>query len=203
MKMTVTVNDGVTNEMTRKQLLRQRPPIRYDILSINIGSAPRVQEEVPRSVTPVKPIDGFGRRWARLLERLPSWTGPKSLGHRRTVLVVGGGAGGFELAVTMHERLKKELAQLGPSAATVTVGLVTRSGLLPQHTAGARALAMMVLKEKGIELYSGYEVSHAETGVLRCRDGRSLKYDECIWSLGVQRAFHGVATWGNDLAFAR
>ncbi|CAK9089316.1 unnamed protein product [Durusdinium trenchii] len=166
---------GVDLEQRQVLLAEQRPPIRYDILSINIGSAPRVQEEVPRSVTPVKPIDGFGRRWARLLERLPSWTGPK------TVLVVGGGAGGFELAVTMHERLKKELAQLGPSAATVTVGLVTRSGLLPQHTAGARALAMMVLKEKGIELYSGYEVSHAETGVLRCRDGRSLKYDECIW----------------------
>ncbi|CAK9045054.1 unnamed protein product [Durusdinium trenchii] len=172
---------GVDLEQRQVLLAEQRPPIRYDILSINIGSAPRVQEEVPRSVTPVKPIDGFGRRWARLLERLPSWTGPKSLGHRRTVLVVGGGAGGFELATLLHSFPWEELAQLGPSAATVTVGLVTRSGLLPQHTAGARALAMMVLKEKGIELYSGYEVSHAETGVLRCRDGRSLKYDECIW----------------------
>jgi hypothetical protein len=54
-----------------------RPPLRYDIMSINIGSAPRAltatadQEESP--VVPVKPIDGFGRRWDALLKKVAAW----------------------------------------------------------------------------------------------------------------------------------
>ena len=152
-----------------------RPPVAYDVLSINIGSAPQVQVDASKeSITPVKPIDGFGARWDDLLTRVPSWTGSRRL------LVVGGGAGGFELAATMRARLTSELARLG-SAAEVTVGLVTRSGLLPQHTPGARALAEKALKQRGIELYTGYDVTHAESGVLHCTDGKTLEYNDCIW----------------------
>ena len=39
---------------------------------------------------------------------LPEWKG------ERRVLVVGGGAGGFELAMTMHARLTKEGIPSGP-----------------------------------------------------------------------------------------
>eukprot|EP00435_Cladocopium_sp_Y103_P051983 s1777_g16.t1 len=170
-------------DVKQKQVLLSgdRPPIGYDVLSINIGSAPKVQCDAHatasgHNVTPVKPIDGFGARWDSLLERLPDWKGGT---EPRRVLVVGGGAGGFELAMTMHARLTKELQRLG--SATVKVALVTRSGLLPQHTVGARALAAKALRDKGIELYSGYEVSHADAGQLHCKDGRTLSYDECIW----------------------
>lgn len=101
-------------------LLEGRPPISYDVLSINIGSAPRVllgtqthsdgRLRSVRHVVAVKPIDGFGRRWDELLGRLPSWRG------QYRVLVVGGGAGGFELALTMHHRLQQELVALGDHA---------------------------------------------------------------------------------------
>ncbi|CAE7947457.1 selD [Symbiodinium sp. KB8] len=152
-----------------------RPPIAYDVLSINIGSAPRVQVDAStEGITPVKPIDGFGARWDDLLARVPSWTGSRRL------LVVGGGAGGFELAATMRARLTSELKRLN-STARITVGLVTRSGLLPQHTAGARCLAEKALKQRGIEVYTGYDVTRAEAGVLHCSDGKTLKYDDCIW----------------------
>ena len=152
-----------------------RPPIAYDILSINIGSAPKVQMDASKeNITPVKPIDGFGARWDDLLSRVPSWQGVRRL------LVVGGGAGGFELAATMRARLVKELARIS-STAKVTVGLVTRSGLLPQHTPGARALAEKALRQRDIEVYIGYDVTRAEAGVLHCSDGRTLTYDDCIW----------------------
>lgn len=36
------------------------------------------------------------------------------------------------------------------STPEVSVGLVARSGLLPQHSSGARALAVRVLQEKNI-----------------------------------------------------
>eukprot|EP00931_Biecheleriopsis_adriatica_P055737 TRINITY_DN33020_c0_g1_i1.p1 TRINITY_DN33020_c0_g1~~TRINITY_DN33020_c0_g1_i1.p1 ORF type:complete len:952 (-),score=188.51 TRINITY_DN33020_c0_g1_i1:44-2845(-) len=166
---------GLDLEKKHVLLKEDRPAIAYDVLSINIGSAPKVQEDSSQvGVTPVKPIDGFGARWDELVSRVHTWAG------ERRLLVVGGGAGGFELAMSMHARLTKELAKLG-NPTQLSVGLVTRSGLLPQHTPGVRALAEKALRERCITLYTGYDVSHAASGLLHCKDGRTLPYDDCIW----------------------
>lgn len=173
----------------KQVLLDGRPPISYDVLSINIGSAPRVVKDPPpgapmqpglqeawgqAGITPVKPIDGFGARWDDLLTRVPLWK------EQRRVVVVGGGAGGFELAMGMHARLHKEIAKAGTTT-RLTVTLVTRSRLLPQHNPGVRSLAQKAMRERGVELLEGYDVSHVESGLIRCRDGRSIPYDDCIW----------------------
>jgi len=159
--------------LNKKQVLitGDRPPISYDVLSINIGSAPKVEGSAG-DVTPVKPIDGFGARWDAILERVPSWTG------KRKITVVGGGAGGFELALAIHARLSKEMARYG--TATLSVALVTRSGLLPQHTPGARGLAQKALVERGVEFHSGCDVVSTDKGVVRCSSGEMFPYDECI-----------------------
>ena len=108
-----------------------RPPLRYDIMSINIGSAPRAltatadQEESP--VVPVKPIDGFGRRWDALLKKVAAWdfgdTNMLENGTHRMeqnkqrkklrIVVVGGGAGGVELVLSMQYRIGKQLQRRG------------------------------------------------------------------------------------------
>ena len=75
-------------------LFRQRPPIGYDLLSIDIGSTPNLTVAgAAEHVTPVKPIDRLLERWSALTARL-------SADHStRRVAVVGGGAGGVELIV--------------------------------------------------------------------------------------------------------
>lgn len=47
-------------------------PVRYDVLSINIGSAPSLnaQQRVHANLAPVKPIDGFSARWNIILKRV-------------------------------------------------------------------------------------------------------------------------------------
>src|SRR5437899_2591702 len=50
---------------------RFHPPIRYDVVSLDIGSTPRL-EDVPGAAehtVSVKPIDRFARRWEALLAR--------------------------------------------------------------------------------------------------------------------------------------
>src|SRR5215472_15078938 len=49
----------------RRVLCRDRPPVPYDVLSINIGSTPRTDEVegAAGAVVPVKPISGFLARW--------------------------------------------------------------------------------------------------------------------------------------------
>ena len=86
-----------------------RPPVHYDLLSINTGSRPRTID-VPGALEhalPVKPIDQWLRDWQTLQARVLN-----SQGDFR-ILVVGGGAGGVELALSTQHHLKGLLREQG------------------------------------------------------------------------------------------
>jgi selenide,water dikinase len=77
-------------------------PVRYDCLSIDIGSAPVKGDQVSHSsssVIPVKPIANFTRFYQTLCE---GWT---SQSQKYTLCVAGGGAGGVELALSVQYRV--------------------------------------------------------------------------------------------------
>ena len=94
---------------SRRVLCRHRPPVPYDLLSINIGSRPNTGEVqgAEAHAIPVKPIDGFLARFEALKARVLA-------GRSRHVLLVGGGAGGVELLLSVERRLRREVAQAGP-----------------------------------------------------------------------------------------
>ena len=99
-------------------------PCAYDRLSINIGSTPKSTEigsELTRTI-PVKPICEFNARWLALLAR--AQTQPGSM-H---IALVGGGAGGVELILAMHQRLRHELSLLDKDPNTLKFSLFTRRG---------------------------------------------------------------------------
>jgi selenide, water dikinase len=163
----------------RRVLSRSHPPIRYDLLSIDIGSAPR-SDDVPGAAEhtiPVKPIDHFAVRWEALRTRAGEMPGLR-LG------VVGGGAGGVELALSAHHRL----AQL--RGKTLAVTLVTREALLPSHNRRVRRTFERILCERGIAVLTGSEIVRVEPGALHCADGRRIEFDEVLW---VTEA--GAAPW--------
>jgi hypothetical protein len=125
---------GIDSE--RRQIhLRGRPPIAYDVLSIDIGSAPRPVSmhpgpaPTPTAITPVKPIDGFCKRWDAILERVVALP----VGKSARVIVVGGGAGGVELALSMQARLSRELAACGRPPSALEVSLVSRCAEQAAH----------------------------------------------------------------------
>ena len=142
----------------RAVLTRAHPPIRYDLLSIDIGSAPR-SDDVPgaaRYTVPVKPIDQFGERWEALLARAGE-------GPRLRLAMVGGGAGGVELALAAQHRLA--LIRQEPFEVT----LVTRGELLPSHNRRVRELFERILSEHKITVLAGSEVVRVEPGALILR----------------------------------
>src|SRR6266850_6065803 len=113
---------------------RAHPPIRWDLLSIDIGSAPRTND-VPGAAEhtiAVKPIAHFAARWEALLARAAGMP-------RLRLAVVGGGAGGVELALSAQHRL----AALCGDAVEIT--LVTGVGLLPSHNRRVRRLFEQIL----------------------------------------------------------
>src|SRR5437868_13694964 len=135
-------DEAIGLDRARRQVLcRNHPPIRYDLVSLDIGSTPRLGD-VPGAAehtVSVKPIDRFGARWEALLGRA------RDLGHLRLALV-GGGAGGVELALSAQHRL----AALLKTAPEVT--LVTREGLLPSHNKRVQRRFARILAERGIRV---------------------------------------------------
>ncbi len=146
------------------------PPIRYDVVSLDIGSTPRL-DDVPGAAEhtiSVKPIDRFSARWEALLERA------QDLGQIR-LAIVGGGAGGVELALSAQHRL----AELLGNAPEVT--LVTREGLLPSHNAAVRRRFASILAERGICALTGNPIVRVEPGHLIAADGTAIAFDEVLW----------------------
>jgi selenide, water dikinase len=166
----------------RQVLCRSHPPIRWDLLSLDIGSAPRAGD-VPGAAEhtiAVKPIAHFAHRWEALLARahyLP----------RLRLAVVGGGAGGVELALSAQHRLRRCCA--GP----VEVTLVTRDELLASHNPRVRRRFARIFAERSIALVAGNPVVQVEPGLLLCADGRRIAFDEALWVVEA-----GAAAWLAD-----
>ena len=98
----------------------------------------------------------------------------KLLGRLR-LAVVGGGAGGVELALAAQHRLSGLL----PTPPEVT--LVTRDALLPSHNPRARAKFVRILAERGIRVVAGSPVVRVEPGRLIAADGSAIGFDEALW----------------------
>jgi len=166
---------------TQKVICKNRPPVTYDLLSINIGSTPQLQrvEGAPTWAVPVKPIAQFNQRWLALLEKVRQWPLHKG---RMTIAVVGGGAGGVELLLSMHYRLRLELKALGRSPEDLQFVLLTSGDhLLPTHNRRVRARFAKVLLERGIDVHTHAEVVQVSPGCLHTRDGRTFDATETMW----------------------
>ena len=113
---------GIDLEKKLVYMKGNRPPLPYDILSINIGITPKLDlsdmnSSLNSKITPVKPIDGFAVRFEQLVERVKQSTG------LFRVSIVGGGAGGCELSLTMNSRFRDELTKVGkdPNMCKITL----------------------------------------------------------------------------------
>ena len=160
-------------------LCRAHPPIRYDLLSIDIGSAPR-SDEVPgaaQHAIAVKPIAHFAGRWEALLARA------KKISRLR-LAVVGGGAAGVELALSAQHRLA------GLCGGAIEVILVTREALLPSHNRRIRRLFERILAKRRVAVLTDSAIVRVEPGALIGADGSRIAFDEALW---VTEA--GAAPW--------
>ncbi|MBV1731372.1 MAG: selenide, water dikinase SelD [Hydrogenophaga sp.] len=162
----------------QRVLLRDRPSVPYDLLSINTGSTPNVRQvDGARAHTvPVKPIAHFNQRWLQLLDRV------RGLHSRFTIAVVGGGAGGVELVLSVQFRLRNELQKLGRNPDLLRFVLLTAGDtILPTHNPGVRARFARVLKERHVAVHTRAEVTQVSPGCLHTQDGRTFDADETLW----------------------
>ena len=161
----------------RKVLCQYRPPVHFDVLSIDTGSAPSTEAMgAADHAVNVKPVSSFHARWQALRERILATAGAFSIG------VVGGGAGGVELLMAMRYRLQQELRKIAGNVERLHFHLITASDdILPTHNARVRAKYRHVLEQCGVELSLACEVIEVTPGTLRAQSGTTITCDEVLW----------------------
>ena len=153
------------------------PLIRYDCLSINVGSAPSLSsiggttatsQRHPRLI-PVKPISQFSKYYDSLIGRIENIV-EDNLKNRttqqHTIAVVGGGAGGVELTCSIQYRIQqliRDQMRKCPSSSLepleLKMILLTRgNSILQEHNWIVRKLYHHALTERNISVHYNTEV---------------------------------------------
>ena len=153
-----------------------RPDIGFDVLSLNVGSRPAI-DDVPGAqewAWPAKPVDALIARWEQLLVDLDR--APKT--HH--IVIVGGGAGGVELALSMRHRLS---GASPPLLKLVRIDLVNAEPvLLSTHAPGVQRRMARALARAGIAVHVGERATEVLAGSVHCESGLTLPFDTLIWT---------------------
>ncbi len=171
----------------RQVVVDDHDPVAYDLASFNIGSTvmgldlPGVREHA----VPTRPISLFVHRVEEVVQRA------RDPGPPFHVVVVGGGAGGVELAFTLQRRVGAE------TGIPVRVVLV-ESG--PRILNGyPQSLIRRVERHaavRAIEVRCGAKVAAAEAGRVTLADGGTIACQALIWVTGAvsHPVFEGLST---------
>ncbi|MBC6474047.1 MAG: FAD-dependent oxidoreductase [Hormoscilla sp. GM102CHS1] len=157
-------------------LCADRPAVTFNLLSIDIGSTP-AKISVPgaadtRYAIPAKPVPQFLQAWNQLVSEVTT-EGTKPI----IIDIVGGGAGGVELALTMQQRLRKVIGR-----ENVKIHLFHRSReLMNSHNLWVRQRLEKILLQRGIQLHLQENVCEVKSGGVRCESGLTVECDRIFW----------------------
>lgn len=164
---------------TQRVLCANRPPVAFDLLSIDIGSTPKLPEFLAGSdaVIPAKPVRRFLEQWNHMIEHIRQTPeSPVSLG------IVGGGAGGVELALTMQHQLQQIFNAANQPSHHLTLHLFQREAeLMPKHSRWVRDRFRQLLHQRGIQLHLQESVEDVKHHQIRCKSGLTVNCDDVIW----------------------
>jgi selenide, water dikinase len=156
--------------------LKGRPHIAYDILSINVGITPDMQQikgAIDHAV-PVKPIADFLARLAKAQDAI------RHLNRQARLAIVGGGAAGIELALALQERSEKD-NQWGAE-----ITLIAGSGIAPSLNKRAQQLATQALGQAGVRIVENDRATAIASDHVLCQSGEIIPSDLAFVSTNAQ-----------------
>ncbi len=162
----------------RRVICANRPDVPYDILSINIGSTPRVLDGncSENTIVPVKPISNFFSRWNDLKRRV------LEADHRLKIAAVGGGAGGVEIILAIQYALNRLLLDANKGELEPEFHIFnSETEILPSHNEKVRQHFASVLEERNIQVHQESRVESVQDGTITTEKGSKVPLDEILW----------------------
>ncbi|MGQ4648998.1 selenide, water dikinase SelD [Lyngbya aestuarii] len=168
-----------------------RPPVPFDLLSIDIGSTPAALT-VPGAATytiPVKPISQFLTYWREVTQEVTQFP------HKKIRLaVVGGGAGGVELTLAVQAHLHRIYRQAQQPSQNLEIHLFQRgASLLPERHPWVGQSLQQILQRRGVKLHLRENVSAVQAladepkanastpKMVQCQSGLIVECDRVFW----------------------
>lgn len=160
----------------KRVLLAGRPPIAYDLASIDVGIAPALTPiaGAAEHAIAVKPIGSFLSKLDGLIERVRQPDGP------RRIAVIGGGAGGVELLLSLRTRLLGEARAAGVNADEFSFALVSDGEILASHNARVRAAFRRIFAARQIALHEHRRARAVTANAIELEVGQTVAADAVL-----------------------
>ncbi len=171
---------GLDSENNRL-LFDERPPLDYDALSIGIGSVPTmagvtvVETEGENPIfLPIKPMQTFVARLTARMQELARTV----VGRPLRFGVVGGGAGGVEIAFALPKRIGMTLPDRGYTLHLIHGG----KRLLPGLLDSTAAIVEQQLRHDAVQMHMERRVTEVRAGSVLLDDETELELDVLLWA---------------------
>lgn len=155
-------------------ICKERGEIRYDWLSINTGSTPSYQgiSDVASKALPVKPIKPFLRALGDIERRLDT----QPSGSRFRIGVVGAGAAGVEVALSLHHRFTHRFGEQ-----PIDFHLFSSTeNILPTHNEKVRDRLRKILNQRSISTHAPVKITSIDAQGVSDGKGYSQPLDEVV-----------------------
>ncbi len=174
-----------------KVICANRLVVDFDVLSVDIGSTPATisVSGAAEYAIAAKPVTQFLEHWYQLIKKVTqNPQKPMSIG------IVGGGAGGVELALSMQAHLHRILREHQQPIKNLEIHLCQRhEELLPHYHHSVQRLVKQILTKRGINLHLGETVcqiapqqitenqGNKERFEIRCESGLTIESQKIFW----------------------
>ena len=164
----------------RKIHCRQRPPVAFDILSIDTGSTPSIcrTSGAAEYAVPIKPVEIFLQRWETIENELKAK--PNRLVR---FIIVGAGAGGAELTLSLQHRLKKSFQKEQATEERFLFSLFAASStILPTYAPQVREGYRRILASRKVAVYTNCRITEVFENRVRTSQNERHEYDYLLWA---------------------
>jgi selenide,water dikinase len=174
--MVVRSAASLVNPSMREVICANGEVVGYDVLSIDVGAVPfaGAARGVDAHAVVIRPLERFAQGWERVLERARQ-------GAMGSVSVVGGGAGGLELAFAMDHRFRQEAGARAPHVRVLTDART----VVPEYPVAARGRLARLAQRRNIGLHGGSPVTEVGPGFVRVKDAIEFATDATFWVAGA------------------
>ncbi|MFO1477384.1 MAG: NAD(P)/FAD-dependent oxidoreductase [Verrucomicrobiota bacterium] len=191
--LTVFMREVTAIDLAKREIRMDGQRVEYDYLVLALGSVTSYfnHPEWEKLTHGLKTLDDALRIRRSILlafEKAENGVSPEELKRLLTIVVIGGGPTGVELAGAFAELiryvLRRDFRRVDSRQARVILiegGPRLLAGFSPKLSAKAEAQ----LRARGVEVWTGVRVGDMGTGYLQLPDGSRIESDNIIWAAGV------------------
>lgn len=164
---------------TRCVICRDGKRLPFDILSIDSGSLSNMSgvRGAAEFAVPVKPIDGFSASLREIEDGL------RAAAFTARIAVVGAGAGGTELMLSLERRLRREAFEAGRSPLNLEFFLVAgQSDILTEFPVAMRRRFREICSTRGISIVASSPIKEVSGGGVVSEAGEFMSLDVIFWA---------------------